>query len=193
MEARDVRSLVFEEYLELDRNSDERWEYANGTAWASRGASPEHGVVARNVLVALTVGLRDRECIPLPDGQKVATPATGAYHYPDASVVCEKPAYDDRDPNALVNPALIVEVLSPTTADYDRGGKLAHYRTLASLREVVIISWENRLVEHHQRVGPDQWLVTLIRDGELMLPTLDVALPVDALWADLDRIRPQSG
>lgn len=177
------------EYVALDAASEERWEYANGLAWASRGATPEHGIVTRDVIVQLTNGLAGRDCVAFPDGQKVSTPATEAYHYPDALVVCETPRYDERDPNALVNPTLVVEVASPTTADYDRGGKLSHYRTLESFAEYVVVSWEARLVEHHRRVSADQWLVTLVRGGALPLDSIGIALDVDALWTDLDRIR----
>jgi len=88
MEVRDLRRMTVDAYVALDRSSEERWEYAGGEAWASAGASPEHGVVVRNVLVALVNALRDRPCLALPDGQKITTPRTRAYHYPDASVVC---------------------------------------------------------------------------------------------------------
>jgi Uma2 family endonuclease len=189
MGARDVRRLTVQEYVALDRDSEERWEYANGEAWATRGASPEHGIVARNVTVSLGNALRDRPCIPFPDGQKIATPRTRAYHYPDASVVCGDLRCDDTDDRAITNPTLLVEILSPTTADYDRGGKLAHYRTLDSLQEYVIVSWETKLVEHHRRVGAEQWLVTLVREGGVELASIGATLVLDELWRDLDRLR----
>jgi hypothetical protein len=80
------------------------------------------------------------------------------------------------------------QVLSPSTSDYDRGGKLAHYRTLESLREYVLVSIESRALEHHRRIEPDQWLVTLVRSGQLSLPTVDLRIPVDEFWVDLDRV-----
>ena len=80
MHARDVRRLTISEYVALDRTSDERWEYANGEAWATRGASPEHAIVVRNVVVQLANALEGRPCRVLPDGQKIATPRTGGYH-----------------------------------------------------------------------------------------------------------------
>ena len=188
MHARDVRRLTVSEYVALDRASDERWEYANGEAWATRGASPEHAIVVRNVVVRLANALEGRPCRVLPDGHKVATPRTGGYHYPDASVVCGPPAFDGQDDRAIINPTVLVEILSPTTADYDRGGKLAHYRTLETLADYVLVAWESRMIEHHHRVSADQWLVTLIRDGSVELESIQVTLALDALWLDLDWI-----
>lgn len=186
MEARNLRRVTLDEYLELDRRSEARWEYVNGEAWAMAGASPEHNLVVRNVVVALTAALRGRDCRAMPDGQKVTTAATGGHHYPDASVVCGPPAIDRGDPNAITNPTVIVEVLSPTTADYDRGGKFAHYRTLASFVEYVLVDLDARVVEHHRRLETGQWLFTEIRSGSLALDSVGVTLRCDDLWIDLD-------
>ena len=125
----------------------------------------------------------------LTDGQKIATPRTSAYHYPDATVVCAPPRFDDKDDRAIVNPTVLVEVLSPTTADYHRGGKLAHYRTLETLKDYLIASWEPRMLEHHHRMGADQWLVTLVRAGSVEIESIGVTLALDELWRDLDWIR----
>lgn len=189
MQARDIRRVTVAEYIALDRESDERWEYANGEAWATRGVRPEHTMVVRNVIVALTTKLRGGECTSLADGQKIATPRTRAYHYPDASILCGPARFDEADERAILNPTVLFEVLSPTTADYDRGGKLAHYRTIESLQDYVIVSWEPRMIEHHHRVGADQWLVTLIRSGALRLESVGVTVALDELWLDVDRVR----
>lgn len=185
--------MTVDEYVPLDRASEARWEYAGGEAWAMAGASPEHSIVARNVIVALANALAGKSCLAFPDGQKIATARTRGYHYPDASVVCGPPRYDRDDDRAITNPTLIVEVLSPSTADYDRGGKLAQYRTLESLEEILLVAWESRVVEHHRRVGPEQWLVTLCRAGPIALPSIAIELDVPSLWTDLDRVRPASG
>lgn len=189
MHARDVRRMTLAEYVALDLESDERWEYANGEAWATRGATPEHTMVVRNVSLRLGSALEGKPCRLLLDGQKIATPRTGAYHYPDASVVCVPPRFDEADDRAIVNPTVLVEVLSPTTADYDRGGKLAHYRTIETLKDYLLVSWEARMVEHHHRMSPDQWLVTIVRQGSVELESIGVSLSLDDLWRDLDWIR----
>lgn len=176
------------EYVELDRSSDERWEYVNGEAWAVSSARPEHNLVSGNVYVALRTALRGKRCLPFPERQKVATPATRSYHYSDASVVCGPLARDEHDDHAITNPVVIVEVLSRSTADYDRGGKPVRYRTLATLQEYVLVDVDARVVEHHRRLEPRKWLVTELHDGALELPSIEVAIPLDELWIDLDRL-----
>jgi len=185
MEARELRRMSFEEYRALEESSDELWEYVSGEAWAITSARPEHNLVARNVLVALTVALRGKKCVPYPERQKIATPA-GGYHYADASVICGPATRDQRDAHAITNPVVIVEVLSPTTADYDRGGKFAHYRTIASFREYVVVDVDGRRVEHHARLETGQWLMTELSSGTLELAAIEVAIPLAELWIDLD-------
>ncbi len=188
MDARRLHRVSVEEYVALDRESEERWEYVNGEAWDVSSARPEHNLVSGNVFAALRSALRGKPCLAFQQGQKVATPATHAYHYPDASVVCGPVIRDTRDEHAITNPTVIVEVLSPSTADYDRGGKFAHYRTIESLREYVVVYVDERLVEHHHRVEPRKWLMTELREGSLDLPSIEVSIPLSELWVDLDRV-----
>lgn len=116
-------------------------------------------------------------------------PATRACHYPDASVVCGPPAFDERDEHAITNPVVLVEVRSPTTADYDRGGKYAHYRTLAEVRDYLVVYVEERLVEHHRRmIEPGKWLMTELREGTIELTSVDVHAPLAEIWVGLDRL-----
>lgn len=189
VEARDLRRMAIDEYVALDRASEERWDYVNGEAFAMAGASPEHNLVVANVAGALRGALRGKPCLVMSEGQKLATPRTRAYFHPDAIVVCGKPRYDERDDHAVVSPTLLVEVLSPSTADYDRGGKLVHYRSLETLTDYVLVSIEDRSVEHHHRVEPEKWLVrTALREGALELDSLGIAIPIADLWRDLDRL-----
>lgn len=190
MEARDARRLSFDEYLALDRGGAARFEYVNGEAFAMAGGRPEHAVVTGNVYLALRSALRGKPCLALNESPKIATPRTGAYHYPDASVVCGDPVRDARDENAFVNPTVLVEVLSPATADYDRGGKLVHYRTLETLREYLVVDEAARLVEHHVRLETgEQWLLTIRRSGTFELASVGAHIEVEALWADVERVK----
>ena len=189
MEAIDFRRMSLEDYIAFDRATDDRWEYVDGEAFVVKAASPEHNIVKRNLLVALTSALQGRRpCLAMPDGQKVSTRRTRAYHYPDALVVCDAPRYDPDDRYAIENPTLLVEVLSPSTADYDRGGKFVHYRSLESLREYLIVSLEPKLVEVHRRLDQGKWLMVEIDAGEIELTSIDVQLAWDDLWRDLDRL-----
>jgi len=181
--------MSIEEYIALDRASEERLEYVNGEAFAMAGGRPEHAVVTRNAVIALAAALRGKPCLALNESQKIATPRTAAYHYPDASVVCGQPVRDAHDENAFVNPTLLVEVLSPSTADYDRGTKFVHYRSLETLREYLVVDEAARVVEHHVRQPDGAWLMTEHRAGAIPLPSLEIALAIDELWVDVDRVK----
>lgn len=190
MAARELRKMSIEDYIAFDRASEERIEYVDGEAFAMSGGRPEHAVVTGNLDAALRASLRGKPCFALNQSQKIATPRTGAYHYPDASVICGPPLRDARDQNAFVNPTALFEVLSPTTADYDRGGKFVHYRTLASLREYVVVDESARLVEHHVRQGDgDQWLMTAHASGILDLTSIGGSLRIEELWQDVERVK----
>jgi Uma2 family endonuclease len=189
VEARALHKLTLDEYVAFDRAAEGRFEYVNGEAWAMSGGRPEHGVVVGNVFAALRSQLREKACMAFNEGQKIATVRTGAYHYPDASVVCGSPMWDASDDHAFTNPTLIVEVLSPTTADYDRGGKFVHYRTIESFREYVVVDEAARLVEHHARVSDEQWVMTVHRAGSVALVSVGVSLALDELWADVERVK----
>jgi Uma2 family endonuclease len=188
MEARDLRRMSIEEYVVLDRASEERWEYVGGEAFAMAGASPEHNLVVANVAGALRAALKGKSCLAMSEGQKIASPKTRGYHHPDCVVVCDTPRYDEHDGHAIVNPTLLVEVLSPSTADYDRGGKLVHYRTLESFSDYLLVSIEDRSVEHHHRIQPGKWLMTEHRQGAVELDSIGVTLELADLFTDLDRL-----
>ncbi len=189
MEARDLRRMEIDEYVALDRAAEERWDYVGGEAFAMAGASPEHNLVVANFAGSLRAALRGKPCLAMSEGQKIATPRTRAYFHPDVVVVCGTPEYDERDDHAIVNPTVLVEVLSPSTSDYDRGRKLVHYRSLESLTDYLLVSIEDRSVEHHHRVGPERWEVrTGIREGALELASLGIAIAMAEPFVDLERL-----
>ena len=192
MEGRVLREMRVDEYVALDRVDDQRWECANGVAYAMAGGSTEHALVVGDVYAALKRPLDGKPCLPFLDAQKIATVRTRAYHYPDASVVCPPLARDAKDEHALTSPVAIFEVLSPGTRDhdYDQGDKFAHYRSIDALTDYVLVDPDARVVEHRRRVADDQWLTTFLTAGELALGALDVVLPIDAFWRDLDRLAP---
>lgn len=188
MEARELRRMSIEEYLELDRGSEGRWEYANGEAFAMAGASLRHNALASNITIALHAKLRGGPCRPWADGQKIETSATRAFHYPDASVVCGRPVVGAKDDQAITNPAVIFEVLSESTGDYDRGARFDHDRTIPELRDYVLVFPDERRIEHRKRVGPEQWLMSyVIGGGELVLEGCGATLTLDEIYADLER------
>ncbi len=170
------------EYLALDASGEVKHGYIDGAAYATAGGPVEHGAIAGNVIGHLRAMLRDRPCQVFTSDVRVAVEATGLRTYPDVSVVCGEPARTD-DGLSIINPIVLVEVLSESTADRDRGGKFAHYRRLASLREYVVIAQEERAVEHHVRGEGGLWTLRDIRGaGVVELASLGCALPLDEIY-----------
>src|SRR5438067_352701 len=129
-----------EEYLELEETADYKSEYFDGEVFAMAGGTPEHNLIAANLIGELRNQLEETPCRVYPSDQRVKIPDTGLYTYPDVTVVCADPQFEEPDRRAMLNPTLIVEVLSETTEAYDRGDKFAHYRRLSSLREYVMVA-----------------------------------------------------
>lgn len=151
-------TATFAEYAALDEVSDERLEYVSGQVLASGGASPRHNRIVGNAFAALDRALRGGPCVPLAGAQRVYGERTDIAAYPDVVVLCG-PARYLPDGRTLLNPSLLVEVLSPTTQDYDRGAKFRHYMRIASFVEYLVISSERLHVEHHRRTEPGEWLM----------------------------------
>ena len=128
-----------EEYLRLEHEADCKSEYFNGRIFAMAGAGPEHVLIVGNVVTQLNLQLRERPCTVYSTDLRVRVSPTGLYTYPDVVVVCEEPSFADEEKDTLLNPTLIVEVLSPTTQDYDRGEKFERYRGHAERVGFVIL------------------------------------------------------
>jgi Uma2 family endonuclease len=160
MIARAQRLFASEEYLSLERNSSFKSEYLAGKIYAMAGASPEHNIITANVVGEFYSQLKVRPCRTYPSDMRVKVDATGLYTYPDVTVVCGEPQYADEHGDILLNPTVIVEVLSPSTEAYDRGEKFEHYRRIASLTDYVLIAQDRMWAEHYVRQGDSQWLLS---------------------------------
>ena len=176
--------LTPQEYLSRERRAETKSEYLRGEMFAMSGASREHNLIVGNVSRELGQQLRQRPCEVYQADMRVKVSPTGLYTYPDVTVVCGEPQFEDAEVDTLLNPTVLVEVLSPSTADYDRGGKFAHYRRLASLQEYVLISQDGPLVEHYVRQDSDQWLLTEQRGLEdmLVLPSIGCRIPLAEIY-----------
>jgi Uma2 family endonuclease len=176
-----------DEYLAFERSSPERHEYVNGEIIAMAGGSPRHAALAMNVGRELGNRLEGRPCAVLSSDCRVHVPATGLYTYPDVTVACGKAELHAQDRNVLLNPTLIVEVLSDSTEAYDRGAKFAHYRRIPTLVAYVLVSQSERRIELFQRATEDRWELTeRVGEGVLAIPALDIVLDLDRIYANLD-------
>ena len=175
-----------QEYLALERKSETRNEYYNGEIFAMAGASREHNLTVANLLRDIGNQLEDRPCESYPSDMRVSIEATGLYTYPDVSVVCGEPRFQDREVDTLLNPTVIVEVLSPSTEAYDRGDKFRHYRRIDSLREFVLISQDRMMVERYTRQGKD-WVLSDMTDPDqvLKLESIGCQIPLDRIYAKI--------
>jgi Uma2 family endonuclease len=175
-----------QEYLALERKSETRNEYYNGEIFAMAGASREHNLIVGNLLRDIGNQLEDRPCESYPSDMRVSIEATGLYTYPDVSVVCGEPRFQDREVDTLLNPTVIVEVLSPSTEAYDRGDKFRHYRRIDSLREFVLISQDRMMVERYTRRGND-WVLSDLTDPDqvLKLESIGCQIPLDRIYAKI--------
>lgn len=167
-----------EAYLEFERASEIKHEYFGGEVFAMTGASRNHNRIVINTLASLHGQLRKRPCEVYPSDMRVKTHSTVLYTYPDISVVCGEPQFEDAILDTLLNPTLIIEVLSPSTERYDRGKKFQHYRTLVSLQEYVLIPQDSYRIERYLRQPTDEWLFTDITEiaSTLELPSIECQL-----------------
>ncbi|HEY0154369.1 MAG TPA: Uma2 family endonuclease [Longimicrobium sp.] len=145
-----------EEYLAFDRASDVPNEYVNGEIRAMTGASREHGLLVTNVTGLLHGLLRGRPCEIFSHGIRVRIPLKGNYVYPDVVVACGGTQLEDDEHDTLLNPVVVFEVLSPSTAAYDRGEKWDMYRRIPSLRDYLLVSQTEPLVHRYRRSGEEQ-------------------------------------
>jgi len=180
--------MSYPEYLAFEDASDTKHEYLDGEVFAMAGGTIAHGALAMAVGTALSNALRGRPCRVLSSDVRVRAKATGLATYPDITVVWEQVQVDDHDPHGVTNPRLIVEVLSDSTEGYDRGAKAAHYRRIPSLREYVLVSQREPLIEVYRRNERGNWeLFSEARAGEVAELTScgpAIALDVDAIYRD---------
>ncbi|HEX9988720.1 MAG TPA: Uma2 family endonuclease [Chloroflexia bacterium] len=190
-----------EQYLALEREAEYRSEYINGQIYpmngqpyAMSGASEEHNLIVVNVLREVSVQFKGRPCKVYVTDMRVKVSPTGMYTYPDIVAVCNKPHFEDERVDTLLNPTVIIEVLSPSTEAYDRGDKFAHYRKLASLTDYVLVSQNTARVEHYVRhsEGSGQWVLTEISGSDGVLRLISIGCEV-ALKDVYDKVNLQEG
>lgn len=167
-----------QEYLAHERQADTKSEYYAGDVYAMAGASRQHVKVTVNTVVALAAQLKGRPCDIFTGDMRVKVSSTGLYTYPDVTVVCGKARFDDDPEDTLLNPTVIVEVLSKSTEAYDRGDKFAHYRTLESLADYLLIAQDSPNIEHFQRQADGSWSFTERRG-------LDQVTSIDSIHCQL--------
>jgi Uma2 family endonuclease len=177
-----------EDYLAFEREAEGKHEFWDGEIVAMAGGSPEHNAICFNLAASLGPQLRGSGCRGFTSDQKVRVPLENRYVYPDLTVVCGQAVFEGDDASTLANPALIVEVLSPTTEDDGRGRKLFGYRTLPSLRGYLLVAQDRTWVEYWSRQDGGTWLVREIDDraATLELSEIGCKLPLSEIYEGVD-------
>lgn len=183
------KKMTEEEYLALERTAEFKSEFLAGEMYAMTGASRPHTLIVTNAVRELGNQLKGRSCEVYVADMRVRVEHTGLYTYPDIVVVCGEPRLADEHLDTLLNPTVIIEVLSPSTEAYDRGTKFAHYRELPSLREYVLVSQTHAHVERFVRQdGGPEWTLSAVRGqgGTLTLTSIGCTLPLAELYDRVD-------
>ncbi len=159
MSANPKTYITPEEYLELEEKAEFKSEYFNGEIFAMAGATPRHTLITSNVSRELGNQLAGRRCAVLSTDLRVKVSQTGMYTYADVAILCDKPKLDEKNNYTLLNPQLIVEVLSDSTKNYDRGEKFEHYRSIDSFTDYLLISQDKFHVEYFAKQPDGSWLL----------------------------------
>ncbi len=193
--------LTPEEYLALERRAKIKSEYWQGELYAMAGASTNHTIIGANALAELVMQLKGRPCTAHTSDMRVKVARADLYTYPDVTIVCGKAKFEDRHEDTLLNPTVIIEVLSPSTEAYDRGAKFELYRMLESLSDYLLVSQERPTIEHYTRQPDDQWLLATYKglDAVAAIPSIGCELrladvydkvtwPAEETWAHRIRL-----
>lgn len=179
--------LTPEEYLATERAAEYKSEYIDGVIYAMAGGSPQHSLIASAVLAELYFQLKGSPCLVFNSDLKVRVPTGRKFHYPDVTVVCGEPQYADDERDVLLNPLLLVEVLSDSTAGYDRRRKFLYYQEIESFREYLLIDQEGPVVQHYLKQPDSSWRCTRIAGLEqsIELVTINCRLQLKDIYAKI--------
>jgi Uma2 family endonuclease len=192
------RKLTPAEYLAIERKAEFKSEFLDGEMFAMAGASFAHNAIKDNLIVQLGSQLKGGPCRTLSSDMRVKVSATGLYTYPDVIILCGPAELEDANGDTLLNPQVIIEVLSESTAGYDQGRKYRHYQRLESLREYILVAQDEPAVERRVRQSRWDWLQTTFAglDGELELATVPAKIPLADIYAGVtfpDPPKPPAG
>lgn len=193
-----VPFITVEEYLAREREADYKSEYFNGEIFAMAGASEPHVLIVNSIIARLYLQLEHRPCKVYSNDMRLKVSPTGLYTYPDVMVVCGEVQFDDDQLDMILNPAVIVEVLSKSTEIYDRTTKFEHYSKLKSLQEYLLVDQRRPRVELFTKEGEGRWALLTFEnlEGIVNLASLDCELALKDIYlkvnfneADVPRLR----
>ena len=182
------KTLTPEQYLEIERRAERKSEYNNGEMFAVAGAKQAHNRLVANLIAGLHRQFRSRPCDVYPSDMRVRVSATGLYTYPDVVAVCGEQRFLDDQKDTLLNPGLLVEVLSPSTEAYDRGRKFEQYKSIESLREYLLVASDRVHADQYTRQADGRWLLTSAdcMEDSLTLESVGIQIALADLYEKVD-------
>ena len=176
--------LTPQQYIEQERRAEFKSEFYRGEVFAMAGATFEHTLIKDNMARKAGNQLEDASCVVLTSDIRVKINPTGLYTYPDVVIVCDKPQFEDNHFDTLLNPRIVIEVLSDSTENYDRGKKFSHYRQIASLQEYVLVAQDRPLLERYVRQDDQSWILTVFDDltQTFEATTIPVRIPLAEIY-----------
>ena len=180
------------DYLEEERKALTKSEYYKGEVFAMSGASKNHNAITAALIGELYAFLKGKSCNVYPSDLRVHNPENGLYTYPDITIACGKEAYLDEKFDTLLNPTVIIEVLSPTTEEYDRGTKFKLYRSIPSLKNYVMISSMDLSAEVYTRMENNEWNLNMVKEKEgiIHISAIDFDLSLNEVYAQVEDLMP---
>lgn len=181
---RPLHRYTYQEYVALERDSSTKHEFLNGEIYAMAGGSEEHSALAASLLRVLGNAVGDRPCRVHTSDLRIYVESSGLATFPDGAVICGALMQHTPSPEATaLNPMILIEVTSKSSEEYDTGEKLTYYKTIPSLREVIIVSHRERRITVHAHIADGDWSARVaISNGSVMVPSLGVALVVDEIY-----------
>ena len=176
--------LTVEEYLLFEKKSLEKHEYFKGEVFAMAGASARHNVVFSNLFIGIGIQLRGKTCRPYGSDLRIHIPENTLYTYPDISIICGEIVPSSTDADTAVQPTVLIEILSTSTRDYDKGGKFTLYRDIPTLKEFIVIDSESISIEAFRINTKGHWELEEYRsiEGTLTIPIVNVSLTLKEIY-----------
>ena len=175
---------TIQEYLEMERESVTKHEFYKGEIFAMAGASPRHNIISVNVLAALSINLRGKGCRPYSSDMRIHVPENTLFTYPDISIICGEVITSNEDEDTAAQPTVIIEILSPSTRNYDRGEKFMLYRAISALKEYILIDSESIHIEHFAINKQGLWQLKEHNslNEKIVMETLGVKLLLEEIY-----------
>ncbi len=176
-----------DQYLATERVAVEKHEYYQGQVYAMSGTSLAHNIIFKNLFIDIGSKLKGKKCQPFGSDLRIHIPENSLYTYPDISIICGTPSTTDETFDTVTNPSVIIEILSPSTRNYDKGGKFTLYRDIKSLKEYILIDSEAIHVEKFVRNFDDSWHFTEYKsvDESFLIETIQETLHLINIYEDV--------